>query len=89
MDKFQAAKEIVMSYERLGQDTASIYAVWYGIEMYDMTIEELAEGLKHLARTDENVVLTPAMYPGLFSTRELETTVRFGGRDCNTLYIKK
>lgn len=89
MDKFQAAKEIEESYERLGGDTVSIYAVWYGIEMYDMAIEELAEGLRHLARTNENVVLTPAMYPGLFSERELETTVRFGGRDCNTLYIKK
>lgn len=91
MNKARAAGEIVKAYDTIAArgETASLWAIWYAMEWIDMTAEELAAGVLHLARTNDDVALTPAMYPILFSTKDLELTVRFGGQDCNTLMIAR
>lgn len=85
-----AAREIKATCIGMGHgDTLPLRRVWHEIGGENvMAWTEFQAGVVHLARTDEDVMISPALYPVLYKPSELEAVVRFGGRDCNTIYIR-
>lgn len=93
MDTATAAREIEKAYHTLNTDRdfpapVSLWSIWYAIEKYDMTRDELYAGAIHLARKSDKVLLSPILYPWLYSQDERETGPIYGGQHCQTLAIQ-
>lgn len=91
MNKAMAAREIEKAYLAIVAkgETISLYKIWYAIEKYDMTEDELYAGAKHLAGTRDDVLLSPALYPWQYSQKELDCGPVYGGQKSQTLMIAR
>lgn len=91
MNKTQAATEIEKAYTKVAKDSGnpvvSLWAIWNAIIMFDMTRDELYAGATHLARSRDDVLLSPVLYPWQYSDMEKDCGPVYGGQHCQTLII--
>lgn len=92
MNEKLAAREIEKAYRSIvkdsGNEVVSLWNIWNAIIMFDMTREELYAGAKYLARTTENTLLSPILYPWQYSQAEKGCGPVYGGQHCQTLIIQ-
>ncbi len=90
MNKIAAAKEIRATHLGMtrGGETISLLKVWNEMGRdAAMSWDDFAAGIKHLALTSDDVIVSPALYPWQYRQDELDAVVGFGGQNHNTLYI--
>ncbi len=91
MNKIAAAKEIRATHLGMtgGSETVSLLKVWDEMGRdAAMSWENFSAGVKHLAISSDDVIVSPALYPWQYKQDELDAVVNFGGQNHNTLYIE-
>lgn len=89
MNKIAAAEEIEATARNMGAgETISLLRIWNEIGgAAVMSWTDFSEGVKHLARNVDGVLLSTALYPWEYTQAELNKTVWYGGKERNTLLV--
>jgi dTDP-4-amino-4,6-dideoxygalactose transaminase len=88
MTKNEAAAEIARIY-RNHAEANEWMAITTLAEYTDMTPAELAEGFKHLARTDDDFVIIPESNQKMLTEMDRLYAVRMGGQELHVFCFER